>query len=54
MFSLYKAKSIIFFSEMPEIYSMAGMILVSVSCLFVFIREGVKKEPVAVKTILLS
>ncbi len=39
-----------FFSEIPDIYSMAGMILITVSGLFVFIREGVKKEPVAVKT----
>ena len=38
------------FSEIPDIYSILGMLLITASGLFVFIREGVKKEPVAVKT----
>ena len=39
-----------FFSEMPDIYSILGMLLIVGSGLFIFIREGVKKEPIAVKT----
>ncbi|MBT5984924.1 MAG: hypothetical protein HOG77_06890 [Thiotrichales bacterium] len=38
------------FSEIPDIYSILGMLLITASGLFVFIREGVKKESVALKT----
>ena len=39
-----------FFSEIPDIYSILGMLLIVGSGLFIFIREGVKKESVALKT----
>ena len=38
-----------FYSEIPDIYSILGMLLITSSGLFIFIREGLKKEPVAVK-----
>jgi len=39
-----------FFSEMPDIYSILGMLLIVGSGFFIFIREGAKKESVALKT----
>ena len=39
-----------FFSEIPDIYSILGMLLITSSGLFIFIREGAKKESVALKT----
>ncbi len=48
------ANGFFFFSEIPDIYSILGMLFITSSGLFVFIREGVKKEPVAVKTSLRS
>lgn len=38
-----------FFSEIPDIYSILGMLLIIGSGFFIFIREGVKKESVALK-----
>ena len=43
-----------FFSEIPDIYSILGMLLIVGSGFFIFIREGVKKESVALKTSLRS
>ena len=43
-----------FFSEIPDIYSILGMLLIISSGLFIFIREGAKKESVALKTSLRS
>ncbi len=40
----------LFFSEIPDIYSILGMLLIVGSGFFIFIREGVKKESVALKT----
>ena len=42
------------FKEIPDIYSLLGMLLITASGLFVFIREGVKQEPIAMKTSLRS
>ena len=39
-----------FFSEIPDIYSLLGMLLIVGSGFFIFIREGAKKESVALKT----
>ncbi|SVC40778.1 uncharacterized protein METZ01_LOCUS293632, partial [marine metagenome] len=39
-----------FFSEIPDIYSILGMLLIIGSGLFIFTREGTKKESVALKT----
>ena len=44
----------LFFREIPDIYSILGMLLITSSGLFIFIREGAKKEPVALKTSLRS
>jgi len=44
----------LFFSEVPDIYSILGMLLIIGSGLFIFIREGAKKESVALKTSLRS
>jgi len=38
-----------FFSEIPDIYSILGMLLIVGSGFFIFIREGAKKESVALK-----
>ena len=43
-----------FFSEIPDIYSILGMLLIVGSGFFIFIREGAKKESVALKTSLRS
>ncbi len=43
-----------FFNEMPDIYSVFGMSLIIASGSFIFIRERVKNEPVALKTSLRS
>ena len=40
----------LFFSEVPDIYSILGILLITSSGLFIFIREGAKKESVALKT----
>lgn len=39
-----------FYSEIPDIYSILGMTLITISGLYIFIRENIKKKPVAVKT----
>ena len=44
----------LFFREIPDIYSILGMLLIFGSGLFIFIREGAKKESVALKTSLRS
>jgi drug/metabolite transporter (DMT)-like permease len=44
----------LFFREIPDIYSILGMLLITSSGLFIFIREGAKKESVALKTSLRS
>ena len=44
----------LFFREIPDIYSILGMLLIFASGLFIFIRDGIKKESVALKTSLRS
>ncbi len=38
------------FAETPDWYSITGMILITLSGIYIFFREGIKKAPVAVKT----
>jgi len=38
------------YDELPDMYSLAGMALITLSGMFIFIREGIRREPVAVKT----
>ncbi len=38
------------FGEIPDIYSVMGMALITLSGIYIFFREGIKKTPVAVKT----
>jgi len=38
------------FGEIPDILSGIGMVIIVVSGLFIFIREGVRRKPLAVKT----
>tara|TARA_B110000503_G_scaffold37552_1_gene61403 strand:- start:1778 stop:2722 length:945 start_codon:yes stop_codon:yes gene_type:complete len=38
-----------FYSEIPDNYSILGMLLITFSGLFIFIREGLRREPVAVE-----
>ena len=40
----------LFFNEIPDIYSILGMLLIIGSGLFIFTREGTKKESIALKT----
>ncbi|MBL6850092.1 MAG: DMT family transporter [Planktomarina temperata] len=39
-----------FFSEVPDYYSFAGMVLITLSGVYIFFREGIRKEPLAVET----
>jgi drug/metabolite transporter (DMT)-like permease len=39
-----------FYSEIPDVYSIVGMLLITSSGLFIFIRESLKKDPVAIET----
>ena len=39
-----------YFGEVPDLYSLLGMFLITGSGMFIFVREGVKREPLAVKT----
>jgi drug/metabolite transporter (DMT)-like permease len=39
-----------FFGEVPDLYSFVGMFLITGSGMFIFVREGIKREPLAVKT----
>lgn len=38
------------FGEIPDQYSVIGMVLIVFSSLFIFFREGIRKKPLAVKT----
>ena len=38
------------FGEVPNAYSIFGMVLIVSSSLFIFVREAVRKRPLAVKT----
>ena len=42
----------IIFREIPDIYSIIGIILIVISGIYIFLRENVKKEMVATKTTL--
>ena len=35
----------VFFGEVPDILSVAGMLLIVVSGIFIFIREGIRRAP---------
>ena len=38
------------FAETPDYYSLTGMLLITISGIYIFFREGVRKRPVAVET----
>ena len=38
------------FAETPDYYSIMRMVLITVSGIYIFFREGIRKKPVAVKT----
>ena len=38
------------FAETPDYYSIMGMVLITVSGIYIFFREGIRKKPVAVRT----
>ncbi|MBL6769332.1 MAG: hypothetical protein ISQ20_07610, partial [Alphaproteobacteria bacterium] len=38
------------FAETPDYYSLTGMLLITTSGIYIFLREGVRKRPVAVET----
>ena len=38
------------FAETPDYYSLMGMVLITLSGIYIFFREGFRKKPVAVKT----
>jgi drug/metabolite transporter (DMT)-like permease len=40
---------LLFFGEVPDIYSVLGMLIIVASGLFIFIREQVRGIPLAIK-----